>query len=106
MSLMIKVTEESSGVLVKVDGWLEAAGVDELESVLRSTPKPVRLMLHDLRGADSRGLSLLRELETGDTPLEGLSAYLKLVLAGRHDAVPRHTARIVGSDTPVRREDT
>jgi hypothetical protein len=106
MSLIIGVTEESAGARVKVDGWLEGAGVAELARVLEAAPQPVSLQLHDLRGADALGLSLLRGLAQVGTPLEGLSTYLKLVMADGGARTPRPSDPVVRSETPVRSKNT
>lgn len=92
--------------LVKIDGWLEGAGVAELARVLESAPGPLHLLLHDLRGADTLGLSLLRGLADLGTPLEGLSEYLKLVLSDGGARAPRPAASLVGPETPVRSKNT
>ena len=106
MPLIIGVTEAPGEARVKVDGWLEGAGVAELARVLESAPKPVRLLLHDLRGADALGISLLRGLADLGTPLEGLSPYLKLVMADGGVRTPRPSGPVVGSETPVRSKHT
>jgi len=105
VQLRVTVTQETPGTLMKVDGWLEGAGVAELAHALASAPKPVRLQLHDLRGADALGLSLLRELAGRGTPLAGLSTYLKLLLADGARA-PRPSTSVVHSETPVRSKNT
>ena len=91
---------------MKVDGWLEGAGVAEFARVLESAPKPVRLLLHDLRGADAVGLALLRGLADLGTPLEGLSTYLKLVLAEGGARAPRRSNAVTRPETPVRSKHT
>jgi hypothetical protein len=106
MSLIIGVTEESAGARVRVDGWLEGAGVAEFARVLESAPKPVRLMLHELRGADALGISLLRGMADLGTPLEGLSTYLKLVLADGGARAPRPSAAVTCPETPVGSKNT
>ena len=106
MQLRVTVTQGTPGTLMKVDGWLEGAGVAELAHALASAPKPVRLQLHDLRGADALGLSLLRGLADRGTPLEGLSTYLKLVLADGGARAPRPATSVVHPETPVRSKNT
>lgn len=93
-------------MLVKVDGWLEGAGVAELARVLDSAAKPVRLLLHDLRGADALGISLLRGMADLGTPLEGLSEYFKLVLAEGGTRGPRSSSTVTRPKTPVRSKNT
>ena len=106
VQLRITVTQEAPGTLLKVDGWLQGAGVAEFARVLESAPKPVRLMLHDLRGADALGLSLLRGLDDLGTPLEGLSPYLKLVLTYGGPRAPRPSTVGTRPETPVRSRNT
>ena len=106
MQLRVTVTAVAQGTLVKVDGWLDGAGVAELARVLEAAPQPVRLLLHDLRGADALGLSLLRGLAELGTPLEGLSTYLTLVMTDGGARPPRASSPVVRSETPVRSKHT
>jgi hypothetical protein len=78
---MISVTEEPAGTLLKVDGWLAGEGVSELVRVFSAAAGPVRLLAHDLRGADADGVSVLRRLTDDGVPIEGLSSYMQLLLA-------------------------
>jgi len=91
---------------VRVDGWLAGDGVAELVRVLESAAAPARLFLHDLRGADAAGISVLRQLEGRGVPLEGLSTYIRLMLADPASVGPASSSRIARSETPDRREDT
>ena len=79
---MITVTNEPAGTRVKVDGWLTGDGVAELGRVVDAAA-PTSLLLHDLRGADAGGLSLLRRLAARAWPSQGLSTYIQLMLANR-----------------------
>jgi hypothetical protein len=81
VQLRISVAEESTATIVRVDGWLAGDGVAELVRVLDSVAAPARLVVHDLRGADAAGISVLRQLEGRGVPLEGLSTYIRLMLA-------------------------
>jgi len=98
----VTVTQAVPATLVRVDGWLGGTGVAEFAHVLESAPKPVRLLFHDLRGADALGLALLRGLADQGTPLEGLSTYLKLVLADGGARAPRPSTAVTRPETPVR----
>jgi hypothetical protein len=106
MPLIIRVTEASGEARVKVDGWLDGAGVAELARILEAEPRPLRLLLHDLRGADALGLSLLKGQAEAGTPLEGLSTYLKLVMGDGASVTPRPSGPVAGSETPVRSKHT
>jgi hypothetical protein len=106
VQLRVTVTHEAPVTLIKVDGWLEGVGIAELARVLEASPKPVRLLLHDLRGADAQGMSFLRGLANLGTPLEGLSTYLKLVMAGGGARTPRPSGPVGRSETPVRSKNT
>jgi len=102
---MIAVAEKPSGTLIRVDGWLTGEGVTELVRVLNSAPAPIRVLAHDLRGADAAGLSVLGRLAGEGVPLDGLSPYIQLMLAKPANAEPLASLSIARSETPVRRED-
>jgi hypothetical protein len=103
---MIRITDEPSGTLVRVDGWLGGEGVDVLLRVLKSSASPARLLLHDLRGADAAGLSVLRQLAQQGTSLEGLSTYMQLTLAGPASIGPLEPHHPARPETPVRSTET
>jgi hypothetical protein len=106
VQLKITLSREAEVTLIRVDGWLAGAGVAEFARVMESAPKPVRLLLHDLRGADTLGLALLRGLADLGTPLEGLSPYLKLVLADGGARASSPATAGVRPGTPVRSKHT
>ena len=81
VQLMITVTTEPAGTQVRIDGWLDGDGVAELARTLASVPGPVRLLLHDLRGADAGGPVPAAPTGREGTALDGLSPYLRLMLA-------------------------
>ena len=103
---MITVMDEPAGTLIRVDGWLAGDGVAELERVLEAAPAPARLLVRDLRGADAAGLSVLRRLAAGGMPLEGLSTYIQLRLAGAASLGPLDPHPSVRPETPVRSHET
>ena len=102
---MITVTKGPSETLVRVDGWLGGDGVAELERALAAAAAPVRLLVHDLRGADDAGLSMLRRLADQGTALDGLSPYLRLMLAGAGAPSPS-TLTVTRSETPLRSDNS
>jgi hypothetical protein len=106
VQVMITVTEEPTGTLVRVDGWLAGDGVAEFVRVLESAGPPVRLSLPDLRGADAAGLSVLRQLADQGTPLEGLSTYVRLMLANPAGSEPVSASPLARSETSVRSTKT
>ena len=79
--LIITVASGPSGSQVRVDGWLAGDGTAELEQALKSVAAPIQLLVHDLRGADAAGLSVLQRLDAEGAALVGLSPYLRLALA-------------------------
>ena len=105
VQLMITITDEPGGTQVRVDGWLEGDGVAEFVRVVDAAAGPVRLLLRDLRGADAAGLAALRRLTDRGTSLEGLSPYIRLMLANSASAGPFGSHPLARSETPVRRED-
>jgi hypothetical protein len=103
VQLIITVVEEAAGTLVRVDGWLAGEGVPELVRVLDSAAGQTRLLLHDLRGADAAGISVLRQLEDRGVPLDGLSTYIRLMLASPAGFGHVPVSRFARPETPVRR---
>ena len=106
VQLMITVSNGPEGTLVKVDGWLSGDGVAELSRVLDAAASPMGLLLHDLRGADDAGLSLLRRLAAGGVPLAGLSTYIQLMLANPGSVGPLELYAFTRPETPVRSNET
>ena len=103
VQLRISVVKEPAATIVSVDGWLAGDGVAELVRVLDSAASPARLLVHDLRGADAAGMSVLRQLEGRGVPLDGLSTYIRLMLASPAGVGPE--PRIALSETLVRRRE-
>lgn len=106
VQVMITVTEGPSSTLVRVDGWLAGEGVAEFVRVLESAAAPVRLSLRDLRGADASGLSVLRRLADRGATLEGLSTYVRLMLADPAGVEPLSASSLACSETSVRSTGT
>ena len=105
MQLIITVMEEPAGTLVRVDGWLAGDAVAELVRVVDSAAGRTRLVLDDLRGADAAGILVLRQLEDRGVSLDGLSTYIRLMLAGPAGGGPESSSRIARSETPVKRRE-
>jgi hypothetical protein len=103
VQLIITVKEEPAGTLVRVDGWLAGDAVSELVRVVDSAAGQARLALHDLRGADGAGILVLRQLEDRGVPLDGLSTYIRLMLASPAGVGP--ASRMARSETPVKRRE-
>jgi hypothetical protein len=103
---MINVTDGPVETLVRVDGRLAGDGVAELERVLESTTSPARLLVHHLRGADDPGLAVLRRLAEQGTPLDGLSPYIQLTLAGAASSESIDLRSPAHSETPLRSTET
>jgi hypothetical protein len=83
----LRITMQSKGsksrVVVRVEGWLDAAGAGELEGVVASLAGHVTLQLSGLKSADEAGLASLRRLWGRGVPLTGASPYLRLRLGRR-----------------------
>jgi hypothetical protein len=80
------ITHESrrgGGVVVRVEGWLDADGAAELEGVVAGLSGRVSLELSGLKSADEAGLSRLRDLRGRSVALFGVSPYLRLLLGRR-----------------------
>ena len=102
---MITVTNEPAGAQIKVDGWLTGDGVAELGRVVDAAA-PTSLLLHDLRGADAGGLSLLRRLVADDVALVGPSTYIQLMLANPASVGPLESHAHTRPEPPVRSNET
>ena len=103
---MITVTNEPAGTQVKVDGWLAGDGVAELGRVLDAAAAPTSLLLHDLRGADAGGLSLLRLLVAEGMAIAGLSTYIQLMLANSASVGPLESHSDTRPEPPVRSNES
>ena len=102
---MITVADGPVETLVRVDGWLAGDGVAELERALDAAATPARLLVHQLRGADDAGLAVLRRLADQGRPLDGLSPYIQLTLAGAASSESLDSHSPAHSETPVRSND-
>ena len=102
---MITVTGQPPATRIKVDGWLDGEGATELLRVVDSVASTERLLLHDLRGADADGVSLLRRLANRGVTLDGLSPYVALMVADAAGRESRETPGQTRSDTPLKRRE-
>jgi anti-anti-sigma regulatory factor len=81
MTIYIACSSDSGIRVVRLEGWLEAEAVAELERVISGGSGPLRLDLSELRSADTAGLAALRALRAAGTSIVGASPYIKLLLA-------------------------
>jgi hypothetical protein len=73
--------DQASGIsVIRLEGWLEADVVTELERVVGECARPLRLDLTQLRSADPAGLAVLKALREQGAVLVGASPYLHLLL--------------------------
>ena len=70
-------------VIVRVDGWLDVAGVEELERACEGAPPHLGLDLSQLRSADPSGIDALLGLEHAGAELIGVPPYIRLLLSAR-----------------------
>ena len=68
---------------VRVDGWLDGVGVEELKRVCEAAPPPTRLDLSELRSTDPGGVDALLGLERAGAELVSVPPYIRLLLSGR-----------------------
>lgn len=73
------------GNLIKVDGWLQADGLGELESACGDPSAGQILDLRELRQADEASLGLLRRLTAGGARIINCSPYFALLLGVQAD---------------------
>ncbi len=67
-------------MVVRLEGWLEAEDVAELERVIGEGSGPIRLDVSELRSLDPAGLAVLRALRTAGASIVGASPYIRLLL--------------------------
>jgi anti-anti-sigma regulatory factor len=80
MAIRITASGEGAARVLKVDGQLSGESALELVRACETAPGRLVLDLTDLRFADRRGVSMLRELRARGAVLQGLSPYLALLL--------------------------
>ena len=68
---------------VRVDGWLDGVGVDELKRACEGAPPHVRLDLSELRSTDPSGIDALLGLEHAGAEFIGVPPYIRLLLSAR-----------------------
>ncbi len=91
MTIRIARLDTPEGGCVKVDGWLGADGLAELERVCGESPSRLTLDLNDLRQADETAVRFLRRLVVDGARLINCSPYFALLLyrptvSNRHGA--------------------
>jgi len=80
VTVRITSLEESTGRVVRIDGWLAAADVAALEDAVGGRVRGTRLELTELRSADAAGVAALRGLEARGARLHGAAPFLRLLL--------------------------
>ena len=83
MRLRIERLERVGVTTVRIIGWLEGAGVEELRWVCEEARLPLQLDLSELRAADPRGLDALLCAERAGAELISVPPYLDLLLGSR-----------------------
>ena len=68
---------------MRVDGWFEFDGIEELERACEGAPPHLRLDLSELRAADARSLDALLGLEQTGAVFVGVPPYIGLLLSAR-----------------------
>jgi ABC-type transporter Mla MlaB component len=69
-----------SGTILRLEGWLTAETVSELQRACAEATKPVCLNLAHLINADTHGIEALRGLLTSGVRFDSPSHYLALLL--------------------------
>lgn len=80
MSIRIRTIAEAGRTVVKVDGRLKEADLEELSKVVPSVQMGTVLELSELRSADRAALERLRELISLGVEVRGASPYIELLL--------------------------
>jgi hypothetical protein len=79
--LRIDCTEAAGAVTVRVAGWIESAGVEELKRACEGVPPQLRPGLSGLRAADSGGVDALLDLERAGAELIDVPPYIGFLLS-------------------------
>jgi hypothetical protein len=85
MAFRITKLGSPRGKLIKVDGWLRADGLAELESACGDASAGLILDIRELRQADEASLGLLRRLAAGGARIINCSPYFALLLSVQAD---------------------
>jgi len=80
MSVRIRNTRDFSGTVLRVDGYLTAEDVDELDREYCSVQGASVLDLTDLQSADAEGVRCLQRLISLGAEIRGSSHYIALLL--------------------------
>jgi hypothetical protein len=83
MRLRIDRSEVAGTVTVRIAGWIESAGVDELKRACEGVSPQFRLDLSELRAADPSGVDALLDLEQAGAELIGVPPYIGVLLSSR-----------------------
>ncbi|WP_207168509.1 hypothetical protein [Thiocystis violacea] len=82
MTVRITPTDTSDDRVLKIDGWLHAPDLPELERLCAKGEQALTLDLSELRSVDDAAVSFLRQQRAQGARLIGVSAYLTLRLDG------------------------
>jgi anti-anti-sigma regulatory factor len=66
--------------MIRLDGHLDAAGVNDLKAEFSSVETPLRIDLSGLRLIDQAGIAALRSLQVEGAELHGGSLYIRQLL--------------------------
>jgi hypothetical protein len=80
MAILITRVKAAESQVLKVDGHLTAQDTETLVCACEGLASGLVLDLGDLRSADRRGVTALRQLRSRGALLTGLSPYLTLLL--------------------------
>lgn len=80
MTLRIFEEADEHGAVIELHGWLSAAEVGEVETLVARQHGPLRIELAQLAGVDIEGLRTLRRLRAGGARLTGATPYVELLL--------------------------
>jgi anti-anti-sigma regulatory factor len=80
--MTLRIFEEASEQepVIALHGWLSAAEVGELATVVAGKGPCLRIDLAQLAGVDAAGLRALRRLRKGGARFTGASPYVELLL--------------------------
>ena len=90
MTLRIFEETKDNETVVALHGWLSAAEVEELTTVVAGKQPSLRIDLAQLAGVDTAGLQALRRLRASGARFTGVSPYVELLMdrSAPDDVVP------------------
>ncbi len=80
MTFRISSFSDKNNTTIRVEGRLDAEGVEDLQKEIQGVAAPVQLDLSNLQSADAAGVRALRSCSAKGVKLAGASTYIRQLL--------------------------